>query len=45
MRYGKWWKNMMTMIGETESCEDVKKKYWDDFVVTKDPHLFLEDSI
>ncbi|MDN3654001.1 hypothetical protein QWZ08_00100 [Ferruginibacter paludis] len=26
---------------ETKACEDVKKKYWDDFALTKDLHLFL----
>ncbi len=26
---------------ETKACEDVRKKYWDDFALTKNLHLFL----
>ena len=26
---------------ETKACEDVRKKYWDDFTLTKDLYLFL----
>lgn len=26
---------------ETKACEDVRKKYWDDFALTKDLYLFL----
>lgn len=25
---------------ETKACADVRKKYWDDFALTKDLHLF-----
>ena len=26
---------------EQKACEDVRKKYWDDFALTKDLYLFL----
>ncbi len=39
-----YWKMLAKYDGhdrETKACEDVKKKYWDDFALTKDLHLFL----
>lgn len=39
-----YWKMLEKYDGhdrETKACEDVRKKYWNDFVLTKDLHLFL----
>ena len=39
-----YWKMLAKYSGpdlETKACEDVKKKYWDDFALTKDLYLFL----
>ena len=39
-----YWKMLAKYDGhdrETKACEDVRKKYWDDFALTKDLHLFL----
>lgn len=39
-----YWKVLAKYNGpdrETKACEDVKKKYWDDFALTKDLYLFL----
>ncbi len=39
-----YWKMLAKYNGpdrETKACEDVKKKYWDDFALTKDLYLFL----
>jgi len=39
-----YWKMLAKYDGhdrETKACEDVRKKYWDDFALTKDMHLFL----
>jgi len=36
-----YWNCFKTTKDENETCELVKKKYWDDFVLTKDTHLFL----
>ena len=39
-----YWKMLAKYDGhdrETKACEDVKKKYWNDFVLTKDLYLFL----
>lgn len=39
-----YWKILAKYDGhdrETKACEDVRKKYWDDFALTKDLYLFL----
>lgn len=39
-----YWKMLAKYDGhdrETKACEDVRKKYWDDFALTKDLYLFL----
>jgi hypothetical protein len=36
-----YWNCFKTTNHENETCEQVKKKYWDDFVLTKDVYLFL----
>ncbi|UEG49298.1 hypothetical protein LK994_11710 [Ferruginibacter lapsinanis] len=39
-----YWRQLEKYDGhdrETRACEDVKKKYWDDFTLTKDLYLFL----
>lgn len=39
-----YWKMLAKYDGhdrETKACEDVRKKYWDDFSLTKDLYLFL----
>ena len=39
-----YWKMLGKYDGydkETKACADVRKKYWDDFALTKDLHLFL----
>lgn len=39
-----YWRQLEKYEGhdkETRACEDVRKKYWDDFTLTKDLYLFL----
>jgi len=36
-----YWKCFKKTKDEQEACNLVKKKYWDDFVLRKDTHLFL----
>lgn len=39
-----YWKMLAKYDGhdqETKACDDVRKKYWDDFILTKDLYLFL----
>lgn len=39
-----YWKMLSKYDGhdrESKACEDVRKKYWDDFALTKDLYLFL----
>lgn len=36
-----YWNCFKKTKDEKETCALVKKKYWDDFVQTKDTHLFL----
>jgi len=39
-----YWKMLAKYDGhdrESKACEDVRKKYWDDFALTKDLYLFL----
>lgn len=36
-----YWNCLKRTGSEKEACQLVKKKYWDDFVQTKDIHLFL----
>jgi len=39
-----YWKMLEKYDGydkETKACTDVRRKYWDDFALTKDLHLFL----
>lgn len=38
-----YWKMLAKYDGhdqETKTCDDVRKKYWDDFTLTKDLYLF-----
>jgi hypothetical protein len=40
-----FWNQVNRKGSEEKALEDVRKKYWDDFVLTKDLHLFLGTTL